>query len=852
MTCEHTRLLESGWSVRCSAEVEESDSEVSGGGCSSLGWYQTSVPSTVLAALVRNGVYRNLYFGRNLEKVPAEPFLHPWWYRTEFLLNEDESSGNVRLVFEGINYSADIWVNGQKAGSCESFFGPFRIHELDITNYIAAGKNILAVKVYPPRPGDFTIGFVDWNPKPPDQNLGLWREVKLRLTGAVSLRDVFVRSKVNLETLDKAALTVSADLINHSDRPVSGAVRGEIENIRLDMPFSLEPRQRLRLVFSPDQYPQLNLTNPRLWWPNNLGEPNLYELRLNALADGEISDEQRVVFGIREVSDYLSEEGCRGYRINGKKVLIRGAGWTDDMLLAEDPDKVEAQVRYARHMNLNTIRLEGFWGSSQRLYDLADRYGIMLMAGWSCQWEWAFLYGGAMDEFEGVSSPEDIALISRSLKDQVTWLRNHPSILVWVYGSDKLPRPELETKYRDMLACVDPTRPSLAACRAAVSEITGPTGVKMAGPYDYVTPNYWYLDRNNGGAFGFNTETGPGPQPPPLESLRRMLPEDHLWPIDSLWEYHCGRGQFNNLDRYRNALDRRYGPAGSVEEFVRKAQVASYEAIRAMFEAFSVNKFNSTGVIQWMLNSAWPEMYWQLYDYYLMPNGAFYGTRAGSQPLNIIYDYGDHGIYLSNDTYSAFKDLRAEIRVLNMQSKVVFAKDLHVGLEENTSRKIFQLPAGDALAPVYFVDLKLFEASGKKLGANFYWLSTREDVLDESGTLWFVTPNKSYADFTALNALPPVEIDAEYLFVERGKEWEMQVTLNNPTEVIAFFIELDVYGKKSGNTVLPVFWDDNYVSLLPGEVKAVRARFPMDGLNGEKPAFRYRGWNVNAGQGKGK
>jgi exo-1,4-beta-D-glucosaminidase len=349
-----------------------------------------------------------------------------------------------------------------------------------------------------------------------------------------------------------------------------------------------------------------------------------------------------------------------------------------------------------------------------------------------------------------------------------------------------------------------------------------------------VTPNYWYVDKKHGGAYGFNTETGPGPQPPPLESIKRMIPENHLWPIDDVWDFHCGRNEFNTLDRYRNALNHRYGEPESTEEFARVAQVANYEAMRAMFEAFGVNKHNTTGIIQWMYNSAWPEMYWQLFDYYLMPNGAFYGTKTGSQPLNIIYNYGDKDIYVVNDTLQPYDRLKAEVRVLNADARVRFAKDIQFSIDENLSAKILEMPSIEDLSAVYFVDLKLKNSQETILGRNFYWLSTDEDVLDEEKTLWFVTPNKSFADLSGLKDLPEVQIKTNYQFLDLGEEQEIQVTLENPSDAIVFFIELNVYGIESGRSVLPIFWEDNYISLLPGETREICAEkhLPSDSAAG--------------------
>lgn len=840
-------LMEDEWYIQSSAKCKEPGETISFPNFSVEGWYKTSIPTTVLAALVKNNIYKDIYFAKNLEKIPKEQFQQSWWFRKEFNLEAFPSISTARLVFAGINYRANIWLNGKKAASSGEIMGPFRIFDIDITSLVQAGKNILAVEVFPPKKGDFTIGFVDWNPAPPDKNMGLWRPVKLKLSGPVFLDHPFVYSKINLETLDQAALTVSVDLVNHSKHQVSGVVKGEIEKVTFRQSFSLDPREKKTIIFSPDEYKELQFQHPRLWWPRTLGIPHLYRLKLAVLLDNDkkISDNREITFGIREAADYINNQGHRGYKINGKKILIRGGGWVDDMLLADDDRRIENQIKYTRHMNLNTIRLEGFWGSSQKLYDLADQYGILVMAGWSCQWEWQNLVGKPVDEYGGIKTPDEIDLAARSLRDQVVWLRNHPAIFVWVLGSDKLPRPALEKKYNTYLDTVDPSRPRLAACKSHVSKISGATAVKMNGPYDYVPPLYWYIDKKRGGAFGFNSETGPGPQPPPLESIKGMIPEEHLWPSDDMWDYHCGRNKFNTLNLYRHALEHRYGKPESIEDFARKAQLANYETIRAMFEAFGVNKPNTTGIIQWMLNSAWPKMFWQLYDYYLMPNGAFYGTKTACQPLNIAYNYGDKAIYLVNDTYISYENLNAEIRVLNFESREIFSTFLPAAVGEYESKNILDLSDLKGLSPIYFIDLKLKNGEGKVVGDNFYWLSLKEDIPDEKGATWFYTPMKEFADFTGLRDLPKVTLDVQHQFETIGSEQRVYVSIKNPTDKIAFFIELNVINEQSGRSVLPIFWEDNYISLLPGETKTISGRFFIADSGRGKPMFIYSGWNLN-------
>jgi exo-1,4-beta-D-glucosaminidase len=864
---QYQRLLGEGWRIRASAEVGLGGEEVSRAGFDINGWLLATVPSTVLAALVANGRYEDPYFGMNLKKIPHEPFRSPWWYRTEFLLSEAEAHQAVLLEFDGINYAAGIWLNGRQIAAAGEAKGAFRRFQYDVSEAIVEGVNALAVEVVPPRPGDFTIGFVDWNPPAPDRDMGLFRPVRLRFCDGVSIENPFVQTDLNLDTLAEARLTIRADIVNHTDAAVSGVLEGRLEGVQFRRDVHLLARETRTVVVTADEHAPLRIADPRIWWPHDLGRPELYSLDLQFVAGAQIADKTTLRFGIRSVADYRIPEGHRGFKINGREVLIKGAGWTDDLLLADTPETLAAELQYVRHMNLNCIRCEGIWGKDQTLYDLCDEYGILVMAGWSCQWEHEQYLGKSVDErYGGVLTPEDIDLVSRSWQDQLLWLRNHPSIFVWAVASDKLPAPELERRYIDIFRRHDPTRPYLAStggfgseqrivCREElVSEVSGGSGVKMLGPYDYTPPVYWYTDTRRGGAYGFNTETAPGAVVPTLESLRKMLPPEHLWPIDEWWDFHCGLNEFNALDRYRTALAKRYGPAGTVEEFARKAQVLNYELMRPMFEAFRVNRGRATGVIQWMLNAAWPKMYWQLHDWYLMPTGAFYGAKKACAPRQLIYHYGDNSVYLVGadprvcpDGFGAATGgcPYADIRVYDIESKLYFAAHFQVEAQSQASQRICKLPRFDHITTTYFLSLRLLDAAGVQVANNFYWLSTQPDVLDYDAKVepWeYYTPSKQYADLTMLNALPRAEVEVKHRVETNDRGGEIIVDLENRSDRIAFFIEMLLVDGRTGEPVVPVFWQDNYVSLLPNETRVLSATFSAAV---QEPSLIVRGWNVD-------
>ncbi len=830
--------LQQPWLIQSADSVNADGSLISSHLFHATNWYPARVPTTVLHALVENGRFKNIYAGLNLKKIPKDIFHKSWWYRTQFDLDRLDELPFTVLKFKGINYRANIWLNGRQIASKDTLLGAFRVFSFDVSSIVKAKNNILAVQVFPPRAGDFTIGFVDWNPQPPDNNMGIWRDVELLRSRSVQIGRLFVKTKLNPD-FDRAEITISVQLKNLSSDPVSGVLKGKIDTIHFRREVGLLGGEQREVTLSVDEFPQLSIENPHLWWPYTMGQAYLYSLNLTYEVNGSIISKKKIPFGIRQVKDYLNSDGYRGFMINGKKILIRGAGWTDDLMLSDSPQRMRDQLQYVKNMSLNTIRMEGFWGKDETIYNICDSLGIFIMVGWSCHWEWDSYVGKKCDRFGGVATMQEMDLISRSWQDQISMYRNHPSVLAWFEGSDKLPRPQLEKKYQALRARLDPTRPYLASAANRTSEVSGPTAVKMNGPYDYVPPIYWYQDSTHGGAYGFNTETGPGPQVPPLSSVKKMIPARHLWPIDSVWDYHCGRNEFNNLNRYLTALDKRYGKAKDLKDFIWKAQLLNYETIRPMFEAFAVHKFKSTGVIQWMLNSAWPEMYWQLYDYYLMPNGAFYGTKKACAPLQLIYNYQDRNIYCNNETLQSYDHLTARIRILDLQSKIILDKKITVSIAGNTVKKLYTLRKSILPDSVFFLDLQLLDDQNGRKAKNFYWLTKKGDVLDYPASTWFVTPVKRYADFTALQNMPEASILTEKQFRRQGALWKFKVRVTNPSSYMAFFLDVQVEDDQ-GEPILPVFLSDNYFTVLPADSQTIRGEV----RTGPKPRLILTGRNL--------
>ncbi|MCG6186328.1 glycoside hydrolase family 2 protein [Maribellus maritimus] len=858
--------INSGWKMQSDEMLGGvGDEIISESGFDDSSWYKANVPGTVLGSMASNGVIEDPYFGINMQKVDPEQFKVPWWFRTSFQIDSEDIGKIISLRFNGINYRADLWINGKKVVGKDRFAGTYRMFTFDISDFVQKGENTMALKMWQHADGEYSIGFVDWNPLPRDRNLGIFREVFLEVNEGVKIRSPFIYSKVNKETLKDADLYVQTELVNSSEKLITGTLRVDYELGVVEKEIVLEPGKTVNVKFEPQEFNQLAVKDVNLWWPNGMGAPNLYPLSVEFISDNRIIDKVEKKYGIREINSYLNKDKNRAFEVNGRFVLIKGGGWTDDVLLQDTPKSVEAQLRYVRHMNMNSIRCEGFWGKDETLYDLCDEYGILVMIGWNCHWEWEeYLLKPTHEKYGGATSDEDINLMEASWKDQMLWLRNHPSIYVWMLGSDKLPAPKLERKYIELFKEYDPSRTYVTSAGGAgtednkivaevplVSDISGPTGMKMLGPYAYTPPVYWFTDSMLGGGYGFNTETCPGPSIPPLASLKKMLPEESLWPIDKkYWEYHTGRNQFKTLDRFRKAMDERYGKSNSVEEFAFKCQVSNYELMRPMFEAFVAHKPKSTGLVQWMLNSAWPELYWQLYDTYLQPNGSFYGVRKACNPIHAIYRYGFDDIYIANEDLNDANNLTVKIKVLDTKSKEIFSDEWEGSVKTNISKFIYKLPEIENRTPVYFLDLRVFDENNIEVDNSIYWLSLKKDELDYEAAKkleWpFFTPPKAYADFTGLDELPAIELNYEYTFLKDNQFGMVNLKVKNPSDAIAFFVYFDVTDPETNKPVLPVYWDDNYITLLPGEEREYQAKYFLSDASDNKPELKVKAWNVDA------
>jgi exo-1,4-beta-D-glucosaminidase len=856
---QQRQTLHDGWRLQSSEKAGTDGARISSRSYATTGWYKATVPSTVVGTLVDDKVYPDPFFGMNLRNIPGmtyaigQNFVHhemddssvfakPWWYRTTFLVAPAMRGRRLTLHFDGINYRANIWLNGKLLADSTAIAGSYRHYNLDVTGAVkTSAPNVLAIEIYAPRPADLQTTWVDWNPSPPDKDMGIWQPAWLAASGDVVVRDPEVVSHVDTASLKSADLTVAADVVNLTDAPVTGELRGRIGSVSFKKTITLAAHDSAFVHFTPDSFPQLHFANAKLWWPVELGgtKPTLYNLDISFVSNGKVSDSKQMPFGIREITSETTPTGGRLFRVNGRRILIRGGGWAPDMFFRPQPERQAAQLQYALDMHLNTLRLEGNYENDQ-FYQRTDSLGILVMTGWVCcsAWEEWAKWG-----------PEQRSIAAASLGDQIRRVRGHPSALVWLNGSDNPPPADVEQMYLDIEQKEGWPNPTISSASAKPAQFSGASGVKMTGPYDWVPPSYWLQDSTHGGAWAYNTETSPGAAVPVIESMRKMIPAaDIKWPLDSVWLFHAAGGQFTHLlDKYDAALSARYGPPNDVEDYTKTSQLMTYEGERAMFEAYRRNEFKSTGVIQWMFNNAWPSIYWHLFDWYLQPAGGYFGTKKANEPVHVIYSYDDRSVAVvqSGPSRAPINGARLQAKILGLDGAVQWARDTVIDIVPDTSRRVFMVPEpADTSTMTYFVDLRLTDAKGQPLSTNFYWLSRHPDVLSDSST-WYMTPVKQYADYTALRTMPRATLGAKATFSggEKAGEQLARVTLHNPGKTLAFFVRLEVTGK-NGAEALPVRWSDNYVSLLPGETRVLTARYDRADLGGAAPKVVVSGWNV--------
>ncbi|MGW2551668.1 glycoside hydrolase family 2 protein [Streptomyces sp. NPDC001635] len=842
----------SRYEIQSTARVSDSPVAVSSPGFPARGWYPAGSRSTVLGALLEDGVYADPFYSTNQQKIPKADFRVPWWYRSDFTVAD--TSERTQLDFSGVISAADVYVNGRRVADASAVTGAYTHHELDITSLVRAGRNTVAFRIRPNDPDkNLTMGWIDWLQPPPDQNMGIVRDVLVRRGGPVALRDTHVLTRLDVPSLAAADLTVKARVRNDSASAVTATVSGRIGSLSFARRVPLAAHESKAVTFGPADVPGLHLVSPRVWWPAGMGGQPLYRLDLTASVSGAPSDTAHESFGIRDVKAPLNADGARQFNVNGRRLLVKGGGWSPDEFLRWDPAYVADRLKYALDLGLNTIRLEGHIEPDE-FFDLADRYGILALPGWECCDKWEGEVNGEESGEEWTAADHPVA--KESMAAEAARLRDHPSVVSFLIGSDFAPDATIEKDYLDALRAADWPNPVIAAASDNSSPRLGSSGMKMTGPYDWVPPGYWYAKRE-GGATGFNSETSAGPDIPTLDTLRRMMTPaelDTLWKDPKAEQYHRSPSStFGTLALYDDALTGRYGAPRGLGDYVRKAQLAQYENVRAQFEAYGRNATDavqpSTGVVHWMFNSGWTSLHWQLVDRFLDQGGAYFGAKKANEPLHVQYSYDDRSVVVVNNRHTAVSGLTAHVSLYTTDGRRMYDRAVTgVSVEgDGAHTTALALPSSvSGLPTTYLARLILTDPAGKEVSRNVYWLSSRPDTLDWAHTDWYYTPTTSYADLTGLASMAQVPMSATASTRTGGDGMSTtRVTLRATGSGRTPSLLTDAHlVDPAGRPVLPVHWSDNEVSLWPGESVTLTATYRTADLHGTAPGVRISGWNT--------
>ena len=880
---DHHTELQSNWRIISARKVSSGGEKVSVPSYDASSWHPIHrMLATVLQALEDAAVYKDLYLGMNLtESVPTDIWKQDWWYRTTF----DAPTAEVHsLIFNGINYRADVWLNGHLIADNSQVVGMYISFEFVVSKHInRSGKNVLAIKVTPERKildvngvelADSWLDWINWKyfgyhdikrklnvSFLPDWNAGIWQRVFLSTTGKVMVRNPYVATDLPLPSTSPASLTVYCNLQNGGSDPVRGTLQGEISRpgkplISFCQHVTLEAEGTKEISFTPAAYPQLIVPNADLWWPYQWGEPALYKLKMEFQVDGRMSDSASIHFGIRKVTQHRDSDndfpgvgrgGNFWLQVNGKDFLIRGACYTPDLLFRSDPNRDHALANYAKDLGLNMLRWESKLADNSML-DHCDREGIPVMQGWMCCQQW---------EYWNQWDAEDQWVARASLQARIHNLRHHAAAFIWANGSDGRPPDPMRSEYHKTLKELHWQNGVVDTVSNFAKDAQGNTlwdGVHMLGPYSWRPPYYWFS-----GQFpapqGSCAEQGDNESIPPFESLKKFIPADKLWPINEYWYYHAGAESGNcTLRTIQKVIEKRYGPPTGAEDFCKKAQLAHYENTRAQFEDFAANAWSTHKMtLYWMYDSQWPSFFGHLVDAYLKPGGAYFGAKKGLRPLSLVFDYyatGDRhsaNIYLLNQTLHAYNGLRALVRFYNLDGTVRFSTEAaNVDIEPLTQIPVLAIPRVSELSSTYFVRCQLSDEGGAPIVDNVYWQSTTDDDLGSPRNDQAFNLNQvSWADFTALNTMPRAEIDISGSLNRMGEESRIAVTLTNLSSQVAFFLRVEATKGPDGQEVLPVTYQDNYVTVFPKELQTLWAKFRTSNLEGAQPHLRVEGYNVN-------
>jgi hypothetical protein len=815
-------LAGGAWRLQRASLVNADGETLSKPGFQDNGWVIATVPGTVLSSYLNIGALPDPNYGDNQLHISDSFFCADFWYRNEFVAPPVADGQRVWLNFDGINWKAEVFLNGGKVGRIE---GGFMRGRFDVTGRLLSGrKNALAVRIEKnATPGSVkqktfessgknggalgidnptyhaSIGW-DWIPTIRGRNTGIWGDVYLTVSGSVTLEDPFVTTTLPLPDTSRADVSVELDLMNHESSSVTGTLRGRLGEVEFEQPVTVEGSTRKKVKLDPSTHPALRLQNPKLWWPAGYGEPNLYDCELKfETAKHTVSDAKSFQVGVRQMA-YSEEGGALRIWINGRRFVPRGGNWGfSESMLRYRAREFDAAVRYHRDMNFTMIRNWVGQTGEDEFYEACDRHGIMV---WQDFW--------LANPWDG-PDPKDDGLFMQNVKDTVRRIRNHPSIGLYCGRNEGYPPKPLEEGIRKVLAGMHPGIQYISS--SADDTVSG------HGPYMAMPLSFYF---KYGAPKKLHSEMGM-PNIPTIESVRAMLPEASRWPQGLLWGLHdfCLQGAQGG-DSFRRMIEYNYGGANNVEEWVSLAQFVNYEGYRAMFEAQSKNRM---GLLIWMSHPCWPSFVWQTYDYYFEPTAAYFGCKKASEPLHIQWNPDNESLEVVNYSAGNVRALTARVEVLNMDGVVKWEKTASLDSAEDSVVSCIKMEYPSGLTPVHFLRLTLTHG-GDAVSTNFYLRGREEN------------------NYRAIRGLPKVKLEATTRVEREGNRWQLTTEMRNVSSHPALMVRLKVVREKSGDRILPALYSDNYVALMPGERRTIRTELKHADTRGENPRVVVEGFNV--------
>lgn len=889
------------WKIINSSEITDKDADVSRSAYPTGNWYQVTVPTTVLNALVKKGIYPDPRVGLNNYQIPdvsdafnekmglakynylknnRNPWQDPYWYRTETTIPLSYKGKKVWLTLHGINYRADVWVNGHLIADKKEVVGMFRRFKFDITDYAKPGsKNCIAVKIYQvdhpgiPTPGtqlkvfgpvrghsydifkDETLkmsGGWDCAPVVRDRNMGIYQKVTLDATEEVILENPFIVTTLPQKNTSLADVNIRMEVKNISDKKVSGKLnalvtlvnevkfptytkhmKGILKPIRIEQNITLNAGEKKIIVLSSKDFPSLLIKDPYLWYPNGYGEQYLHHIKLSVKLGNKISDTKEFDFGIREVSTKLNRVGDeygRMYYINGKRVFCKGGWIQPDMLLEESEKRIYDEARLMAEANINLISSEDMPSPSEDWFESFDKYGLM----W---WHVFYQCFRMMPGTETANNPSDHDLAVTCTEDMILRYRNHPSIITWVGAVEVLMNENLYRKTKAKVNSLDTTRLYLSTTSHHwdVEGLTPylkeemPTGTTDDGGPDYNwAPSRYFFDKVQEVHLQmFRNELGM-PSIPMYNSLKKFIPtaeskvniNSPIFPLDSIWAEHGAWDVSNYCYRsYDNAIRTMFGDPKSTKQYADNAQFINADGYRAMFEAANHRMWDITsGVMIWKLNSCWPDVCWQIYDWYLNPNASYYFAKKAMEPVHIQLNANDFSVSLINASHKALNDVTVTAKVINNDMKVAWEHTQQMTVSPDCYKEIIKVPQSGKYSYNYFVKLELHDKDGKLLSENLYWFYSQ------------------HMDFCWFTSMDNPELKENVKIVKEEGEYVVSVCLKNESTRLSHFNHLTLQNAQS-EEIHPVFWSDNFITLFPGEEKVITARVAVSDVGNTAPTF---------------